>query len=248
MTGTASTPEGWHPDPTGRFDLRWWDRGQWTSHVSTGGQASVDPTPVVATSTGGADATWWDRLREWPWWGQTLLWLFAWPVPLALLAVARPEQRRAWATAAVVGAILWVGIGASSNYSGDNEPTALASSDVEDGAVTTTTERQTTTTEAPTTTTEAPTTTTTAPPTTTTTVPPTTTTAPPPPSAPPTTLAPQSPLGGGCHPSYDPCVPYASDVDCAGGSGNGPAYTGTVRVIGPDEYDLDRDGDGWGCE
>jgi hypothetical protein len=51
-----------------------------------------------------------------------------------------------------------------------------------------------------------------------------------------------------CHPSYDPCVPIASDVDCEGGSGNGPVYTGTVRVIGSDEYDLDRDGDGVGCE
>jgi hypothetical protein len=54
--------------------------------------------------------------------------------------------------------------------------------------------------------------------------------------------------GGGCHPSYDPCVPYASDVDCSGGSGNGPAYTGRVNVIGPDEYGLDNDGDGVGCE
>lgn len=52
----------------------------------------------------------------------------------------------------------------------------------------------------------------------------------------------------GCHPSYDPCVPITSDVDCEGGSGNGPAYTGRVRVIGPDEYDLDRDGNGIGCE
>jgi hypothetical protein len=43
-------------------------------------------------------------------------------------------------------------------------------------------------------------------------------------------------------------VPITSDVDCAGGSGNGPAYTGRVTVIGPDEYDLDRDGDGIGCE
>ena len=52
-----------------------------------------------------------------------------------------------------------------------------------------------------------------------------------------------------CHPSYDPCVPIASDVDCAGGSGNGPEYVrGPVRVIGPDVYDLDRDGDGIGCE
>lgn len=52
----------------------------------------------------------------------------------------------------------------------------------------------------------------------------------------------------GCHPSYDPCVPITSDVDCEGGSGNGPAYTGRVRVIGPDEYGLDRDGNGIGCE
>lgn len=53
---------------------------------------------------------------------------------------------------------------------------------------------------------------------------------------------------GQCHASYDPCVPVTSDVDCAGGNGNGPAYTGQVRVIGPDEYDLDRDGNGIGCE
>ncbi len=42
--------------------------------------------------------------------------------------------------------------------------------------------------------------------------------------------------------------PNASDYDCAGGSGNGPYYTGAVRVIGSDVFDLDRDGDGMGCE
>ncbi|WP_067859199.1 hypothetical protein [Nocardia shimofusensis] len=51
-----------------------------------------------------------------------------------------------------------------------------------------------------------------------------------------------------CHPSYTPCLPITSDVDCAGGSGNGPVYTGRVTVIGPDEYGLDRDNDGVGCE
>lgn len=52
-----------------------------------------------------------------------------------------------------------------------------------------------------------------------------------------------------CHPSYEPCVPIASDVDCAGGSGNGPAYVqGPIRVVGPDVYDLDRDGDGIACD
>lgn len=53
-----------------------------------------------------------------------------------------------------------------------------------------------------------------------------------------------------CHSSYaGVCVPIASDVDCAGGSGNGPAYVrGPLRVVGPDVYDLDRDGDGIACD
>lgn len=52
-----------------------------------------------------------------------------------------------------------------------------------------------------------------------------------------------------CTPGYSPCLPYASDYDCAGGSGNGPKYvSGTVRVTGNDPYDLDRDGDGYGCD
>jgi hypothetical protein len=52
-----------------------------------------------------------------------------------------------------------------------------------------------------------------------------------------------------CDPNYSGCVPIASDVDCAGGSGNGPAYVaGPVQVIGSDIYGLDRDGDGVGCE
>lgn len=45
------------------------------------------------------------------------------------------------------------------------------------------------------------------------------------------------------------CVPIASDVDCAGGGGNGPAYVrGPVRVVGEDIYKLDRDGDGIACD
>jgi micrococcal nuclease len=53
-----------------------------------------------------------------------------------------------------------------------------------------------------------------------------------------------------CHPSYaGACLdPAASDYDCAGGSGNGPLYTGKVQVIGPDVFRLDSDGDGYGCE
>jgi endonuclease YncB( thermonuclease family) len=53
-----------------------------------------------------------------------------------------------------------------------------------------------------------------------------------------------------CHPSYEgACLLIgAGDYDCAGGGGNGPNYTGKVRVVGYDEFRLDRDGDGWGCE
>jgi resuscitation-promoting factor RpfB len=54
----------------------------------------------------------------------------------------------------------------------------------------------------------------------------------------------------GCDKNYGgACVPVASDVDCAGGSGNGPAYVrGPVYVLSGDPYDLDRDGDGVACE
>lgn len=52
-----------------------------------------------------------------------------------------------------------------------------------------------------------------------------------------------------CDKNYSGCVPVASDVDCAGGSGNGPAYVaGPINVIGNDIYGLDRDNDGIACE
>jgi hypothetical protein len=54
-----------------------------------------------------------------------------------------------------------------------------------------------------------------------------------------------------CHPSYsNVCLsPDSGDYDCAGGSGNGPNYVrGPVYVVGYDEFDLDRDNDGVGCE
>lgn len=69
--------------------------------------------------------------------------------------------------------------------------------------------------------------------------------APPPPPPPPPAAS-----TGGCDPNYaDACVPRSSDVDCAWGSGNGPAYfDGVARVVGSDIYGLDRDGDGYACE
>jgi hypothetical protein len=61
----------------------------------------------------------------------------------------------------------------------------------------------------------------------------------------------QSPTAspGGCDPNYEPCVPEAYDVDCAGGTGDGPKYvSGPVAVTGYDVYGLDRDGDGTACD
>jgi len=70
-----------------------------------------------------------------------------------------------------------------------------------------------------------------------------------------TAPAPVTTSGGGggssgCHPSYQgECVPIGvSDVDCRGGSGDGPYYVGRVTVVGYDEYRLDHDNDGIGCE
>jgi len=53
-----------------------------------------------------------------------------------------------------------------------------------------------------------------------------------------------------CDPNYSgACLdPYASDYDCAGGSGDGPEYTGPVTVVGEDHYGLDSDSDGSACE
>lgn len=34
---------GWHTDPTGRHQSRYWDGSAWTSHVSDAGTVAVDP-------------------------------------------------------------------------------------------------------------------------------------------------------------------------------------------------------------
>ena len=64
----------------------------------------------------------------------------------------------------------------------------------------------------------------------------------PPPSRPPRQNDPSAGPPSGCHPSYTPCVPSGrGDLDC-------DDIGGSVRVIGPDEYRLDSDSDGVGCE
>jgi endonuclease YncB( thermonuclease family) len=54
----------------------------------------------------------------------------------------------------------------------------------------------------------------------------------------------------GCHASYTGgCVPAGvTDVDCAGGGGDGPFFvSGPIHVVGYDVYVLDVDGDGVAC-
>jgi hypothetical protein len=40
---TAGPAPGWFPDPSGRFDHRWWDGTRWTETVSRGGTQTTDP-------------------------------------------------------------------------------------------------------------------------------------------------------------------------------------------------------------
>ncbi|WP_197522967.1 hypothetical protein [Actinokineospora pegani] len=129
-------------------------------------------------------------------------------------------------------------------------PVGASSASATSTAITTTAPTTSTTTEPPagTTTTEAPVVA--APPatpTTTTTKKVTRTTEALPPKLTRTTA--DKPAAAGCNANYSPCVPTASDVDCEGGSGNGPAYVkGPVTVTGKDVYGLDHDKDGVGCE
>jgi hypothetical protein len=39
----VAAPTGaWHPDPSGRHELRWWDGTRWTESVSNGGHVGTD--------------------------------------------------------------------------------------------------------------------------------------------------------------------------------------------------------------
>jgi hypothetical protein len=46
---------GWLPDPSGRFDLRYWSGAAWTEHVTKGGVPSTDPPPGTGHSGPAAD-------------------------------------------------------------------------------------------------------------------------------------------------------------------------------------------------
>ena len=41
-TSSAAAPAAWYPDPSKRFELRYWDGAEWTEHVARGGQQFTD--------------------------------------------------------------------------------------------------------------------------------------------------------------------------------------------------------------
>jgi len=44
-------PADWHPDPSGKHELRYWDGSKWTDHVADNGVGSQEPIgPPVAVS------------------------------------------------------------------------------------------------------------------------------------------------------------------------------------------------------
>ena len=55
MAGPPLPPPGWHPDPAGRHELRYWDGSQWSEHVADQGKVGTDdlsnPVPTTAATT-----------------------------------------------------------------------------------------------------------------------------------------------------------------------------------------------------
>ena len=39
---SSAAPAAWYPDPSKRFELRYWDGSEWTEHVARGGQQFTD--------------------------------------------------------------------------------------------------------------------------------------------------------------------------------------------------------------
>ncbi len=45
MSDPPTQGEGWHPDPSGQHQLRYWDGASWTDNVSDDGEQTSDPIP-----------------------------------------------------------------------------------------------------------------------------------------------------------------------------------------------------------
>lgn len=42
-SAVPSVPANWYKDPSGRYEMRYWNGSQWTEHVATAGKQSIDP-------------------------------------------------------------------------------------------------------------------------------------------------------------------------------------------------------------
>lgn len=55
-------PAGWHVDPFGRYERRYWEGSRWTEHVETGGlqgiDPAVDPPPLASAAAESVVAGW----------------------------------------------------------------------------------------------------------------------------------------------------------------------------------------------
>lgn len=49
-----SPAPGWHPDPSGRHEHRYWDGGRWTEHVADAGAQATDPLDAGGAAAGTA--------------------------------------------------------------------------------------------------------------------------------------------------------------------------------------------------
>lgn len=231
--GGSENPPRWVGDPTGRHELRYWDGTGWTGHVADGGVETWDPpfhgsaeqparSLPTPTRRARSRARRGGRFKRWP--------------RSAKIGVP---------VAAVVGGMIVVG----AISGGEDSPTVATQA--RSSTATTTVQHVATVPSTTTRPTVPPTTrlpiVATIPPTVAPTAPPTI--APTTPPAPPQVAAPPPPSSN-CHPNYGGCVPNDPvDVDCAGGSGNGPSYVrGPIQVIGADVYGLDADHDGIACE
>jgi Protein of unknown function (DUF2510) len=247
MTSSPTTPPaGWYANGPNAGQYRWWDGQHWTEYVHEVSAVPVATAELAGPAAGAGYQPW--RRRRWM--------LVPGAVVGLLLAVSAATNNPDNQVNAGNDDAAATSISSAQSSSSDPDLTpdeqprpdggaAPAEAPTSSTLATPSTAATTPSTTAATTTTAKPATTTTAKPATTTTAKPATTT-----TAKPATTA-RSKTGEGCDPNYSgACVPVASDVDCAGGSGNGPAYVaGPVKVIGRDIYDLDgNDNDGIGCE
>jgi hypothetical protein len=245
--------QGWHNDPSRRHELRWWDGAAWSSYVADDGVVAVDevvppappprppafaPEPVVMSEPDDDErdveldvrraslpVRVWRTIRARPLWARIAALLVIALAILAVILTGGTDDRNA-------GSVVIDGLGSSP---ATRPPTSAAPPSA--ASTTRATERRPATTAASRTT---------SPPTVARRAP----ASPVTPARPaPTVARVAPPPRPACDRNYDPCVPVASDVDCANGSGNGPAFVdGPVRVVGSDVYGLDRDGNGVGCD